>query len=102
MKYNWPGNVRELKNCVEGLVVMSTDQILGKLEDLPERILSFASEINGSISSAPTLHSANATHKNPLHLNVEVGMSLEDINREVLRATLAYTDNNKVKASQNT
>ncbi len=99
MKYNWPGNVRELKNCVEGLVVMSTEQILEQ-EDLPERILSSASEINGNISSAPTLHSADATHKNPSHLNVEVGMSLEDINREVLRATLAYTDNNKVKAAK--
>ncbi len=99
MKYNWPGNVRELKNCVEGLVVMSTEQVL-ELADLPERILSFASEINGSISSAPTLHSVDTTHKKPHHLNVEVGMSLEDINREVLRATLAYTDNNKVKAAK--
>ena len=99
MKYNWPGNVRELKNCVEGLVVMSTEQLLQQT-DLPERILNSASEINGGISSVPTLHTADTGNNNPSRLNIEVGMSLEDINREVLRATLAYTDNNKVKAAK--
>ena len=99
MKYNWPGNVRELKNCVEGLVVMSTEQLLQQ-EDLPERILNSASEIKGSISSIPTLHAADTTHNKPTYLNVEVGMALEDIIQEVLRATLEYTDNNKVKAAK--
>ncbi|MXV77647.1 sigma-54-dependent Fis family transcriptional regulator, partial [Candidatus Poribacteria bacterium] len=99
MKYNWPGNVRELKNCVEGLVVMSTEELLQQA-DLPERILNSASEINGGVSSVPTLHTADTRRNNPSRLNVEVGMSLEDINREVLRATLAYTGNNKVKAAK--
>ena len=38
MKYQWPGNVRELKNCIEGLVVMSTQSTIQQI-DLPERIL---------------------------------------------------------------
>ena len=33
-------------------------------------------------------------------LNVEVGMSLDEINREVLRATLESVDNNKAKAAE--
>lgn len=99
MKYHWPGNVRELKNCIEGLVVMSTQQLL-KRDDLPERILNATGEINGVISSVPTLHAGNKEHNSSLRFNVEVGMSLEEINREVLRATLEYTDNNKVKAAK--
>ena len=99
MKYHWPGNVRELKNCIEGLVVMSTQQNL-QLADLPERILKVAGEMNSIISSAPTLHNTTSFDNGGTHLNVEVGMSLEDINREVLRATLEYTDNNKAKAAK--
>ena len=98
MKYHWPGNVRELKNCIEGLVVMSTEQLLQK-QDLPERILNDADEISGIIPSVPTVHSPDA-EKNPTYLNVAVGMTLEEINREALKATLEYTENNKAKAAK--
>ena len=33
-------------------------------------------------------------------LNVEVGMSLDEINREALRATLESVDNNTAKAAE--
>lgn len=98
MKYHWPGNVRELKNCIEGLVVMSTEQLLQR-QDLPERILNDPGENRGIMSSVPTLHSTD-TENNPTYLNIEVGMTLEEINREVLKATLEYTDNNKAKAAK--
>lgn len=99
MKYDWPGNVRELKNCIEGLVVMSTQETL-QLADLPERILKTTTETSTIISSVPTLHKTDTSDNGSPHLNVAVGMSLEDINREVLRATLEYTDNNKAKAAK--
>lgn len=99
MKYDWPGNVRELKNCIEGLVVMSTQPAL-ELADLPERILKATTDTNSIISSVPTLHRTVTVGNEQSHLNVEVGMSLEDITREVLRATLEYTDNNKAKAAK--
>ncbi len=99
MKYSWPGNVRELKNCIEGLVVMSTQETL-QLTDLPERILKATDETNSIISSVPTLHKTGSSDNGSTHLNVAVGMSLEEINREVLRATLEYTDNNKAKAAK--
>ena len=98
MKYDWPGNVRELKNCIEGLVVMSTDLLLQR-QDLPERILKNAGEVSGVMSYVPTLHSTDTVDNAP-YLNVEVGMTLDEINREVLRATLEYTGNNKAKASK--
>jgi DNA-binding NtrC family response regulator len=99
MKYSWPGNVRELKNCIEGLVVMSTQQNL-QLADLPERILKGVGKMNSIFPAAPTLHTTDSSGNGGPYLNVEVGMSLEDINREVLRATLEYADNNKAKAAK--
>lgn len=99
MKYSWHGNVRELKNCIEGLVVMSTQETL-ELNDLPERILKEVGELNPVMPSAPTLHNNDLYDNSSPLLNVSVGMTLEDINREVLRATLEYTDNNKAKAAK--
>ncbi|MFN7182189.1 MAG: sigma-54 interaction domain-containing protein [Planctomycetota bacterium] len=36
-KYSWPGNVRELKNCIEYMVAITTDNILGA-DDVPDYI----------------------------------------------------------------
>ena len=99
MKYDWPGNVRELKNCIEGLVVMSTQTRLEQAE-LPERILKSTQVMMSNIVSVPTLRTAALSPTGPPSLNVEIGMSLDEINREVLRATLEYVDNNKVKAAR--
>ena len=100
MKYEWPGNVRELKNCIEGLVVMSTHTRLEQA-DLPERILKAAGVMMSNIVSVPTLRTAapSDTVGQP-SLNVEIGMSLDEIHQEVLRATLEYVDNNKAKAAK--
>ena len=99
MKYDWPGNVRELKNCIEGLVVMSTQSALQQA-DLPERILKATGAILSNLPSAPTVWTIADTQGSSSRLNVEVGMSLEEINREVLRATLEYVNNNKAKAAK--
>lgn len=37
-KHPWPGNVRELMNCVESMVVTSTDRVI-TLDNLPEHLL---------------------------------------------------------------
>ncbi|MFQ5957468.1 MAG: sigma-54-dependent transcriptional regulator, partial [Candidatus Brocadiales bacterium] len=34
LHYSWPGNVRELKNCIESMVVLAKDNVLG-VEDIP-------------------------------------------------------------------
>ncbi|MBL6613663.1 MAG: sigma-54-dependent Fis family transcriptional regulator [Reyranella sp.] len=38
LRYRWPGNVRELRNCLERMVLLATDPILG-LDLLPTAIL---------------------------------------------------------------
>ena len=99
MKYRWPGNVRELKNCIEGLVVMSTQPTIQQI-DLPERILKATGiEFSNLLSVPDVWESAHITEEKQ-RLNVEVGMSLDEINREALRATLESVGNNKAKAAE--
>ena len=101
MKYDWPGNVRELKNCIEGIVVTSTQSTIQQI-DLPERILKAAGIAFSNLLSVPDIPKSVDTIEDEqhLHLNVKVGMSLDEINREALRATLASVDNNKAKAAE--
>ena len=98
MKYDWPGNVRELKNCIEGLVVMSTQSTLQQI-DLPERILKATGIAFSNLLSVPDVWESVDTIEDKQRLNVQVGMSLDEINREVLRATLESVGNNKAKAA---
>ena len=115
MRYNWPGNVRELKNCIEGMVVMARHSILD-VDDLPEHILmADASYIAPKFPlytplrkerlSFPTPVSAmpasNETPKMLLpQLNVHVGMSMDEIEREAIKATIEYTGNNKAQTAR--
>ena len=101
MKYEWPGNVRELKNCIEGLVVMSTQSTIQQI-DLPERILKATGIAFSNLLSVPDVPKSIDAIADKQCLNVQVGMSLDEINREALRATLASVDNNKAKARGNT
>ena len=98
MKYDWPGNVRELKNCVEGMVVMFNQSTIQQIH-LPERILKATGTEFSNLLSVPDVWQVGVNNGGQ-RLNVEVGMSLDEINREVLRATLESVDNNKAKASE--
>jgi len=119
MCYNWPGNVRELKNCIEAMMVFAQHAILD-VEDIPERILEYtALEINSAVSakdvgetcvlfetqSSATLPSAmpalRLSDESSLGgLNISLGMSLEEVEREFIKATLKFTNNNKAKAAR--
>ena len=99
MKYDWPGNVRELKNCIEGMVVMSTQSTIRQIH-LPERILNATGTEFSNLLSVPNVWETTDPIENGQRLNVKVGMSLDEINREALRATLESVDNNKAKAAE--
>lgn len=79
LKYSWPGNVRELKNCIEGMVVMAKRLTLG-VNDLPKRIIRAGDDAWG--------------------VNIHVGMSVKDAERELIAETLKYTNNNKALAAR--
>jgi DNA-binding NtrC family response regulator len=77
--YAWPGNVRELENVVEGMVVGGRGQKTLDLSDLPEALRDRAGE-------APRLELA-------------VGMTVEEAERQLIAATLRYTGHDKPRAA---
>ena len=99
MKYDWPGNVRELRNCIEGMVIMSNRPELD-IDDIPEHILESAGVSSPVILSAPTVIDTEAVDLPSSGLDVEVGMSMAEIERKVIRSTLQYAGNNRAKAAQ--
>ncbi|ETR70617.1 MAG: Fis family two component sigma-54 specific transcriptional regulator [Candidatus Magnetoglobus multicellularis str. Araruama] len=77
--YPWPGNVRELKNVIQRSVINSSSDVL-ELDDLPEQII----------------HNKN---KN-MSMNIQVGMSLDAVEKELIIRTMEYANHNRTKTSQ--
>jgi transcriptional regulator with PAS, ATPase and Fis domain len=81
MRYNWVGNIRELENTVERAVVLCLgEQITPR--DLPPHFLP-----KDEVSASNELSAK--------------GWTLRDMEREMIRATLNDTDNNKSLAAKN-
>ena len=81
--YPFPGNVRELENTVERMVVLAKGETL-MLEDLPA----------GMRAGAPQ-HAANVL----LSLPPE-GLSLEEVEREIIRQALLMHGGNQTRAAR--
>ncbi|MGD1821177.1 MAG: sigma-54-dependent transcriptional regulator [Pleomorphochaeta sp.] len=77
-KYDWPGNIRELRNCVEAAVVLSKNEFVG-IKDLPPQITT-----NSEVQS----------------INIEVGLSLADIEKQAILSTLNNCKGNKSKTAE--
>ena len=99
MKYDWQGSVRELRNCIEGMVIMSNQPELD-IDDIPEHILKSAGVSSPVILSAPTVIDTGAATLPSSELHVEVGMSMAEIEKEVIQSTLQYAGNNRAKAAK--
>ena len=79
--YSWPGNIRELENVIERALVLDKDGGLG-LDDLPERLRTREHRV--------------------ANLNMELpdeGISLEDVERELLLAALHKHNWNQTRAA---
>lgn len=81
--YPWPGNIRELKNVIQrGVLLAKGAEFSADL--LPDRIRDFA----GSGAEKPREHSP-----------IQLGMSLEEVEKEYIRMALSSVNGNKVKAA---
>ena len=78
-RYDWPGNIRELRNCIESMVVVTRDTLLG-VDDLPDHI-------------APGRLALPA----PTQLT---GMSLQQAECELIRTTLDDCHGNRKDAAK--
>ena len=79
--YTWPGNIRELENVIERALVLDRDSVLG-LDDLPDRL------------RAQEHHVATLRMELP-----DEGISLEDVERELLLAALQRHGWNQTRAA---
>jgi DNA-binding NtrC family response regulator len=79
--YPWPGNIRELENVIERALVLDSDGAIG-LDDLPDRLR------------------AREHRLGRVHMELpDDGLSLEDVERELLQAALVKHDWNQTKAA---
>lgn len=77
--YEWPGNVRELKNVLQRAVLICDDEEIGE-KHLPNRLRLKAED--------------------PSRVVIEVGKSLDDVEKLMIRKTLSHTGNNRKKAAE--
>lgn len=83
--YQWPGNIRELKNCMERLVVLGSEgEILA--EQLPASLF---------VSRQTTGPSAERRFLLP-----NEGISLEELERDIIQQALEKTGRNKAQAAK--
>jgi DNA-binding NtrC family response regulator len=79
--YPWPGNIRELENVIERALVLDRDDVIG-LDDLPDRLRVREQRLGRMHMELP-----------------DDGLSLEDVERELLQAALVKHDWNQTKAA---
>ena len=77
IEYDWPGNVVELRNTLEGMVILSSGDLLTS-EDIPDYI--------------------KKRQREEL-LGVKVGMSMEEVEKILIQETLKFTRFNKTRAA---
>jgi len=77
--YTWPGNVRQLRNVIERAVIVSRAPVL-EVADLP-----------------PELQPAAAPNS---HLQVTLGSSLAEVERQLITRTIEFVGGNKTRAAE--
>lgn len=75
--YDWPGNIRELRNCIESAVVLARTDVID-LSDLPP-----------AVSRA----------RNMDEIVIPLGTTMEEAERQIINATLAWCKGNKTKTA---
>ena len=78
MSRPWPGNVRELRHSVQRLYILASGETI---ESQPDQLF-------------------KAVESNDGFVRFQVGMTFDDIEREMLLKTLDYHDNNKRQAAR--
>ncbi|MDR3043335.1 MAG: sigma-54 dependent transcriptional regulator [Desulfovibrio sp.] len=100
LRHDWPGNVRELENAIERAVILATGDYVTERE-LP---LHFGGGGNGNVGGGGSAGTGEAGAGNaPADgdgLAPYAGLSLEDLERRAIIATLRETADNKSEAAR--
>ena len=87
--YSWPGNVRELRNVVERCVLLADDQVF------PVHWLQLQADAGTPPATAP-----QAGQGTGLWLPLDGSISIEDMERHIIRAALEQADCNVTAAAR--
>lgn len=99
LNYNWPGNVRQLRNFVERCVILCPDKYITS-QYMPNEILEYSGSANKK-EDIPLSYNGNGRNgANNNHINLSVGLSMEEVERILIDRTLDSVDNNKSKAAK--
>jgi len=82
LAYRWPGNVRELRNAMEAASVVARGDVIGP-QDLP-----------------PQIAAAAVAPPSPEPIPLPAPRTLEEIERDAIRAALAACGGNKTRAAR--
>jgi len=93
INYEWPGNVRELENAIERAIIIAAGRQI-EIGDLPEAIARSAGH------SYAHARFARVNSPDGRTLNITFPATLEEIEKQVIDATLEYTDNDKSQAAR--
>lgn len=96
ISYDWPGNVRELENAIERAVIIASGRQI-ELEDLPQAISKSAFEAS---AQARQERARAAGEGRRFAIEIELPSSMDEIEQQVIEATLDYADGDKSRASR--
>ena len=98
VEHTWPGNVRELKNVIHRAFVLSDEEVqvdIGTFSALSQE----RSEESGAVTTIGPAMNTPATSDSSL-LRITVGMSLDDVERTLITATLQAVGGSKTEAAR--
>jgi DNA-binding NtrC family response regulator len=97
-RYHWPGNVRELRNVIERVMILEDRDELD-VTDLPEEILQRSGPAEDEDLAQDPAAAPAASAAQLIRLPDE-GVSLRDVQYELVRQALERTSGNQTKAAQ--
>ncbi len=96
ISYSWPGNVRELENAIERAVIIATGRQI-EIDDLPEPISNAAAAADSHVRQERARASSEGRS---IGLEIELPATMDEIERQVIDATLDYTEGDKSRAAR--
>lgn len=96
INYRWPGNVRELENAIERAVIVASGRQI-ELSDLPPAIGKAAFE---AYAQARQERAQAAASGRSFGIEIELPSSMNEIEKQVIEATLDYANGDKSRASR--
>ena len=96
VNYDWPGNVRELENAIERAVIIASGRQI-ELDDLPPAVARSAELADAHAREA---RAVAAREGRSIGIEIELPSAMDEIERQVIEATLDYTKGDKSSAAR--